>query len=517
MVPGERFPLNVVRRPLAAFAVTALLVWWLARRDGVFYLIGVDGWWSELMGPALPALCAGATVALALSLLEAASGRIAGIIGAVGVVMLPSFMPMHRASLHGPPLLALTMFMLAVMIHAPRFSFAYGGAAAVAAVFVSPAAAGLPIAAASWAMMHAHRRGKRPGRRVVLALAPLALAVAVAQLTGTGAWAVGGAPGWRGGFDAAAAAAGTVIGDQLAPGIGVGGLRWFIIADATLVVIALLAVAWRREVMPMPSSATPRRMFEAGGLVVATYAAGMTARTMLDTEAQNPGLREVFPLAVVALVLFALAVALRWPRWSRAGKLAILMLGVGWRGGGGGGGPPPRGSRPYLNRGRMATIAIRTATVDDVALIHRLIRALASYERLAHECVATEDGLRRSLFGDQPGAEVLIAEFGGVPAGFALYFHNYSTFLARRGIWLEDLFVDPEFRGHGIGRMLLARLAVIALERDCGRLEWWVLDWNESAIGFYRSLGAQPMDEWTVFRMTGDALVSLADQGKEVA
>ncbi len=165
----------------------------------------------------------------------------------------------------------------------------------------------------------------------------------------------------------------------------------------------------------------------------------------------------------------------------------------------------------------MSTFTIRAASVDDVPLIHRLINALAAYERLAGECVATEDALRVSLFGNPPAAEVLIAEADGVPAGFALYFHNYSTFLARRGIWLEDLFVDPEYRGKGIGRMLLARLAAIAVERGCGRLEWWVLDWNESAAGFYRSLGAQPMADWTVFRMTGDALVTLADQGKVTA
>lgn len=156
------------------------------------------------------------------------------------------------------------------------------------------------------------------------------------------------------------------------------------------------------------------------------------------------------------------------------------------------------------------SVTIRAATAADVPLILELIRGLAEYERLAHACVATEERLHNSLFGATPHADVLIAEHDGVPAGFALFCHNYSTFLAQRGIWLEDLFVMPEHRGSGIGRALLEQLATIAVERDCGRLEWAVLDWNESAIGFYRSIGAVPMDEWTTFRLTGDALLALA-------
>jgi GNAT superfamily N-acetyltransferase len=153
---------------------------------------------------------------------------------------------------------------------------------------------------------------------------------------------------------------------------------------------------------------------------------------------------------------------------------------------------------------------IRPATPTDLPVILDLIQQLAEYEKLRDACVATESRLRDSLFGPYPAAEVIIAEHDGAPAGFALYCHNYSTFLAKRGIWLEDLFVRPEHRGLGFGRLLLERLAAIAVERDCGRLEWAVLDWNASAIGFYRSLGAVPMDEWTTFRVTGDALATLA-------
>ena len=153
---------------------------------------------------------------------------------------------------------------------------------------------------------------------------------------------------------------------------------------------------------------------------------------------------------------------------------------------------------------------IRPATEADLGTIEELIRALAEYERMADEVVMDARLLRKNLFGDRPYAEVLIAEVDGEPAGFALFFHNFSTFVGRPGIYLEDLFVKPEHRGTGLGRALLKRLAEIAVERECGRLEWAVLDWNEPAIGFYKKLGARPNDEWTVFRLAGEALQELA-------
>jgi len=153
---------------------------------------------------------------------------------------------------------------------------------------------------------------------------------------------------------------------------------------------------------------------------------------------------------------------------------------------------------------------IERATERDVPLVLDLIKQLAEYERMSGQVVATEDGLRQTLFGARPSAEVLIGRDGDEPAGFALFFHNYSTFLGKPGLYLEDLFVVPKFRGRGYGKALLARLAAIAVERRCGRFEWSVLDWNEPAIGFYKKLGAQPMDEWTIFRVTGDALNKLA-------
>ena len=138
-----------------------------------------------------------------------------------------------------------------------------------------------------------------------------------------------------------------------------------------------------------------------------------------------------------------------------------------------------------------------------------MIKGLADYEKMADEVVATEAGLREALFGPRPDAEVVIAYADSEPAGFALFFHNFSTFVGRRGLYLEDLFVKPSWRGHGVGKGLLMHLARLAVERGCGRFEWSVLDWNEPAIRFYESLGARPMAGWTIFRVTGEALARL--------
>jgi GNAT superfamily N-acetyltransferase len=158
----------------------------------------------------------------------------------------------------------------------------------------------------------------------------------------------------------------------------------------------------------------------------------------------------------------------------------------------------------------MMTLSIRHATPDDLPLIAQFIRDLADYERLAHEVRFNEAVLGDRLFGARPYAEVLIGEIDGSPQGFALFFHNFSTFEGKPGVYLEDLFVRPEARGSGLGKALLAALAQIAIQRDCARLEWWVLDWNDPAISFYKKLGAKPMDEWTTFRVDGDALDTLA-------
>jgi len=162
----------------------------------------------------------------------------------------------------------------------------------------------------------------------------------------------------------------------------------------------------------------------------------------------------------------------------------------------------------------MTSLHIEPATPADVPMILQLIRELAEFERLLHEVTATEEQLRENLFGPRPNAEVIMGRLpGGEVVGFALYFHNFSTFLAKPGIYLEDLYVRQQYRGRGYGELLLRRLAGIALERDCGRLEWSVLDWNQRAIDFYKSLGAAPMHEWTIYRVTGSALQKLGNSG----
>jgi GNAT superfamily N-acetyltransferase len=159
-------------------------------------------------------------------------------------------------------------------------------------------------------------------------------------------------------------------------------------------------------------------------------------------------------------------------------------------------------------------ITIRAAQAADVPVLLQLIRELAEYERLVHQVVATERDLAETLFGREPAAHAILAELEGQPAGFAIYFFNYSTFLARPGLYLEDLFVRPAQRRHGVGKALFRHLARVAVERRCGRFEWSVLDWNQPAIAFYRSLGAVPLIEWTVFRLTGDALVQATEDAR---
>lgn len=159
----------------------------------------------------------------------------------------------------------------------------------------------------------------------------------------------------------------------------------------------------------------------------------------------------------------------------------------------------------------MPAIEIIEARPEHTPLLLHFIRSLAEYEKLLHKMVATEESLRDGMFGERKVAEALIAYYDGKPAGMALFFHNFSTFLGRPGIYLEDLFVEPPLRGKGVGKALLSRVAAIAVERKCPRLDWSVLDWNEPSIQFYKSLGAIPLDEWTMYRLSGESLAKLAD------
>lgn len=157
------------------------------------------------------------------------------------------------------------------------------------------------------------------------------------------------------------------------------------------------------------------------------------------------------------------------------------------------------------------SISYRAASIRDTPLIFSFIRKLAKYEKLAHECVATEDLIRESLFGDNPKAFCIIVEVDDKPVGFALCFYNYSTFQGKAGIYIEDLYVDEEYRGYGIGKGFFKYLAQKAIDENCGRIQWWVLDWNEPSINFYKKMGAKMMDEWTVCRLEGEAISALCE------
>ena len=170
---------------------------------------------------------------------------------------------------------------------------------------------------------------------------------------------------------------------------------------------------------------------------------------------------------------------------------------------------------PDIIKTTDANLTLRFATKKDVPIILDFIKQLAEYEELSHEVTTNISTLENSLFGERRVAEVIIGDYKNEPAAFALFFHNFSTFLGKQGLYVEDLYVKPDMRGKGIGRIMLTFLAHLAVERGCERLEWWVLDWNERAISFYKKLGAQPMDNWTVFRISGQTLSGLAKEYTE--
>lgn len=313
---------------ILAWLVAAAVVWWHAHASGLFYVVGLEGRWSDMIGPLLPALCAGLSVALVLSIVDAAAGPTAGLVAAIVVVMLPGFVPLHRASLIGPPLLMLTLATLAAMLRAPRFSLAYGTLAAVVAVYVAPVGIGLPLAAVAWAFLSGSKTSRYPLRRVAFALVPLLLLVALSRWTGDG-WPVAGSVVWRGGLDRGFRVVGAIIGDQLAPGIGNTTLRWFAIADISLLLLAVVVVAWRTVARSHPEGTLLRRLYPAAGILSLTYAAGLAAHTLLLTSAAAPDLASVFPLVVVAMLVIAASIGTLWSRW-RFGKIIALVLILGW-------------------------------------------------------------------------------------------------------------------------------------------------------------------------------------------
>jgi hypothetical protein len=253
---------------------------------------------------------------------------VAGVVAAICIASLPGFMPLHRTSLLGPPLISLTLMMLAVMWHAPRFSLAYGSLAAIGAVFVSPSGVGLPAAAVAWALSH---RNRVTGsiKRAVLALLPLVAVIALSRVIGD-EWPDKSTIHWRGGLDRGLQAAGTIVGDQLAPILHHPALRFFAVADITLLVVALVVMAWRKVVSALPPEALMRRLYAAAGVLALAYAVGLAMLTLVIAETAPPDLVAMLPLVVVAVVVIVTSAAALWPRWNRLGKVVAVLLFLGW-------------------------------------------------------------------------------------------------------------------------------------------------------------------------------------------
>jgi len=290
--------------------------------------MGVEEPWSSELGPLLPALSAGLTAAMALSLVDAAAGTIAGIVAAAVVLLLPGFLPLHRTSLTGPPLTAVTLMMIAVMLHAPRFSVAYGMLAATAAVFIDPAGAGLVFAAVAWAwLVEGARRGDRLAR-IGLAALPLLLASVLTLKVGS-AWPMTLEFGWHGDLDEGLHAAGIVFGDQLAPTLS-AAVRWFAVADLTLLLIALGVVTWRRIGASPRAETASRRLLPALLVTALGLSVGLIATWLALPRTPLPTLEDLFPLLGILVVATVASIALLWPKWPRWGKVAVLILVIGW-------------------------------------------------------------------------------------------------------------------------------------------------------------------------------------------
>lgn len=329
MVSGRRRELTPPRRrAILAFLAAALLVWWRARGDGYFLVAGLDEPWSTTLGPLLPALSAGLGAAMVLSLVDAMAGTIAGVIAVVAFLSLPGFLPLHRSSLTGPPLTALTLLMMAVMLHAPRFSVAYGMLAATAALFVDPAGIGLILAAGVWAWMVAGSRHGDRLTRLALAILPVLLAIAGTQAMGS-AWAGPLSFGWHGDLDIALHAAGTILGDQLAPTLS-PAFRWFAVADLTLLLIALGVMSWRHSRSSPHADQLPQRFFPALLITSLGLIGGLVLTWVVLPRTPLPELDDLFPLLAILVIATVASIAILWPRWPRWTKVVVLVIALGW-------------------------------------------------------------------------------------------------------------------------------------------------------------------------------------------
>lgn len=306
----------------------AALVWWRARSSGFYFIVGLQGDASANLGPLLPALCAGFSAALTLLIADATAGVFAGLLAVAMLVALPGFLLVHHDSLTGPPLLAVTLLMLAAMIHAPRFSLSYGTLGAVGGLLIATDGVGLPLAAAAWALLQrVHENGR--WRRVVLALVPTIIVLLLVHFVG-GAWPRQLVLEWRGGLDRGLRAAGTIIGNQLTPAITSATMRFLMIADLALVVGAVVVVGWRRVGRVALDSSAVRAVYPAAGLLVGALAIGLAGRTLLVRGAEEPDLAAVFPLVALTTLVLAISVAGLWAKLPRWGKVLTVVLLVGW-------------------------------------------------------------------------------------------------------------------------------------------------------------------------------------------
>lgn len=299
----------------------------LARQDGFFWIEGLEGPASEALGSLLPAICAGITIALTLVMVDVVGGPVVGVLAAFAVLILPDFIPLHRTSLLGPPLIATTVTMLAVMLAAPRFSLAYGTIAAFGAVFVSPDAIGLVLAALIWSGMQPPN-GRGRGWRAALALLPVVVAIGIGSVVQS-AWTNGVVVERHAGLDALLGATGAVLGAQLVPTITLPVLRWLMVADTTLILIALVVVGWQAARNKVREERL-LRFYPVVGVLAASYVIGMFLHRMLVVGAPLPGTGAVLPLAVLAVITVAVSVGALWREWRWWGKGIALLLLSGW-------------------------------------------------------------------------------------------------------------------------------------------------------------------------------------------
>jgi hypothetical protein len=309
-----------------ASVLVAALIWWRARSSGFFFVVGLEGSASANLGPLLPACCAGVSAAVMLLIADAAAGAVAGAFAVLLMVCLPGFIPMHLASLTGPPLLAITLLMVGAMVHAPRFSLAYGTLGAIAGLFVATEGIGLPLAAAAWPLL---QRVSGRWQRVVLALAPTAIILLLAHLLG-GAWPNGVVYHWRGGLDRGLRAAGTIIGNQMAPTISNPALRFLAIADLALLIVAVIVVGWRHIGQPADETAPVRRVYPVAGLLALALVIGLAGRTLLVQGSSEPDLPAVMPLVTLTVLVLTVSITGFWRRWPRWGKALGVVLVLGW-------------------------------------------------------------------------------------------------------------------------------------------------------------------------------------------